>query len=206
MMSVPKPRIIRAATTGACTVAGLFGLAVANMSLAQHVHGEIELGIVVEDDTVSVALHAPLSDVLGFEHAAENEEQAERIHAAADLIKSADRMFGLPEAAGCDIQDVDLDGPDYLFADDDDGHVAGHAHEDDHDDHEDDHSDTHSHGELDAQYIWQCADAGAVDELEARFVAGFENVETINIQIITPTGVRVLEGDSQLDSISVSDP
>lgn len=201
MMSVQKPRMCRTAMIGAGTVAGLLGLVVANTSLAQHVHGEIELGIVVEENTVSVSVHAPLSDVLGFEHAAENEDQAERIHEAADLIRSADRMFGLPEVAGCDIQDVDLDGPDYLFADDD-GHDAGHAHESDHDDHGGD----HSHGELDAQYIWQCADAGAVDALETRFVAGFANVETINIQIITPTGVRVLEGDSKLDSITVADP
>ena len=194
-------------------------LATATPGIAQHVHGVIELGIVIEENTVSASIHAPLSDVLGFERAAENNQEAERVREAAALIQDANRMFGLPDAAGCEVQNVDLEAPDYLLhdeheAENSDEHEAGHREvheaehhdEDNHDDHSDDHADGHAHGELDAQYIWQCANAGAVDALETRFVAGFANVETINIQIITPTGVRVLEGDSKLDRISVSDP
>ena len=205
---------------GKFTVAGAAIMATATPGVAQHVHGMIELGIVIEENTVSASIHAPLSDVLGFERAAENAQEAERVREAAALIQDADQMFRLPTAAGCEIHDVDLQGPDYLLPDaDHDDHEAAHndehegehhdaEHDDEHnhDDDSDDHADGHAHGELDAQYIWECADAGAVDELEARFVGGFENVETINIQIITPTGVRVLEGDSKLDRISVSDP
>ena len=196
---------------GKLTVAGAAMMATATPGIAQHVHGVIELGIVVEENTVSASIHAPLSDVLGFERAAENDQEAERVREAAALIQDADRMFGLPAAAGCEVQDVDLEAPNYLLTNGDHDEQVAEHHDDhdgerDHDDHSDDHADGHAHGELDAQYIWECADPAAVNALEARFVGGFENVETINIQIITPTGVRVLEGDSRLDRITVSEP
>ena len=41
---------------------------------AQHVHGVVQLGVVVEGDVVAVSLEAPLSDVVGFEHAPNNDE------------------------------------------------------------------------------------------------------------------------------------
>lgn len=219
---------LRTPLLGKFTVAGAAMMATATPGIAQHVHGVIELGIVIEENTVSASIHAPLSDVLGFERAAENDQEAERVREAAALIQDANRMFGLPAAAGCDVRDIDLQAPDYLLPDGDhdehkaehsDEHEAGHhdeheaehhdaEHDDEHnhDDDSEDHAGGHAHGELDAQYIWECADPGAVNALEARFVGGFENVETINIQIITPTGVRVLEGDSRLDRIAVSDP
>ncbi len=191
------------------------GIAAASPSFAQHVHGVIDLGVVLEGDSLAVSLHAPLSDVVGFERAAENDEEAQQLRAAAALLNDADRMFGLPEAAGCEIQDMNLEGPDYLLPDaHGEDHGAEHAHEDDHDehqgdhneDHSDGHSEGHSHGDLDAQYVWQCTSSSAISALETRFIAGFANVETIKIQIITPAGVRVLEGDSQLDNIAISDP
>ncbi|MEM9063814.1 MAG: DUF2796 domain-containing protein, partial [Pseudomonadota bacterium] len=91
------------------------GLAASSQVSAQHVHGEIDLGIVLEGDTLSVTLHAPLSDVVGFERAAENDKEAETLREAAALLANADRMFGLPASAGCTIQDVSLEGPEYLL-------------------------------------------------------------------------------------------
>ncbi len=194
---------------------GVLGAAVAIPGHAQHVHGEMDLGIVIEDDTLSVTLHAPLSDVVGFERAAENDEEAKTLRETEALLKDADRMFGLPDAAGCEIQDVNLEGPDYLLPDShDDEHEEAHAHGDDHDSHSDeyadDHSDedsgSHSHGDLDAQYVWQCGTTAEITELETRFIAGFAGVELVKVQIITPDGARVFEDDSRPERITVSEP
>ena len=76
------------------------GLAPANVA-AQHVHGVIELGIVVEGNMVAVSLHAPLSDVVGFEHAPENDEQLELVRQAAAMLSNPDAMFGLADSASC---------------------------------------------------------------------------------------------------------
>ena len=211
MNTEASSRAVRRILSGSSVAVIALGMVATTQGFAQHVHGVIDLGVVVEGDSLAVSLHAPLSDVVGFERAAETDEEADALREAAALLETADQMFGVPEAAGCKIDDVSLEGPDYLIPE---AHDDVHAHEDDHheehDDHDEDHSDEHagdhSHGDLDAQYVWRCMSPSQIGALEARFIAGFANVETIKIQIITPAGVRVLEGDSQLDSIAVSDP
>ena len=171
---------------------------------AQHVHGVIEIGVVLEENTLAVSVHAPLSDVVGFEHAAENDQQAERLREAAALLQHADRMFGVPESARCTLQELTVDAPEYLrlAAKDSDEQRDQHA---DHDSHDED-SDGHSHSDVDAQYVWECAAPAEIKELEARFVQGFENIETVKIQVITPSGMHVADGDSRLEVIGIFGP
>ncbi|MDJ0918839.1 MAG: DUF2796 domain-containing protein [Woeseiaceae bacterium] len=135
----------------------ILGLVIAGLSpssvSAQHVHGVIDLGVVIEDETLAVSIDAPLSDVVGFEHAPGNDEQSSRLKKAAAIIASADAMFGLPEAADCSVTSTEITAPDYLEA-----LIAGegaagadrdpHDHEDhDHDSHGHDHEDhDHDHG------------------------------------------------------------
>ena len=110
---------------------------------AQHVHGVIELGVVVEGGTVALSLNAPLSDVVGFEHAPENDEQLELIRQAAALLSNPDAMFGLPDSASCTSSDTSIDGPAYVLehlAEDAAGAVLS-----DHDEHEE--SAGHDHDE-----------------------------------------------------------
>ena len=78
---------------------------------AQHVHGVIDLGVVVEGDKVAISMSAPLSDVVGFEHAPEGDEQRKAIEHIAAMLSDADAMFGLTESAGCRISEADVDGP-----------------------------------------------------------------------------------------------
>ena len=131
---------------------------------AQHVHGVIELGVVVEDGTVAVSLNAPLSDVVGFEHAPESDEQLELIRQAAAMLSNPNAMFGLADSASCTISGMSIDGPEYVrqhLADDagaaESGHdhdeheeAAGHEH-DEHDEHEEaaghDHDEHEEHEE-----------------------------------------------------------
>ena len=129
------------------------GLAPANV-VAQHVHGVVELGIVLEGSAVAVSLNAPLSDVVGFEHAPENDEQLELVRQAAAMLSNADAMFGLAGSADCRISGVSVDGPAYVtqhLAEDDAGSAeSGHDHHNDaHDSHgnEADHDDHHEHAE-----------------------------------------------------------
>ena len=115
---------------------------------AQHVHGVVELGVVVEGGTIAMSLNAPLSDVVGFEHAPESDEQLELIRQAAATLANADAMFGLPDSASCTISDTSIDGPAYVLehlGDDDAGEVLS-----DHDhDRDDPHGTDHDHDEHD---------------------------------------------------------
>ncbi|MEM7501868.1 MAG: DUF2796 domain-containing protein [Pseudomonadota bacterium] len=136
----------------AVTAGFLLSLVAVQPALSQHVHGVIDLGIVVEDGAIAISLRAPLSDVVGFEHAAENDEQAARLDAAARLLSDADAMFSLPGQAACTLEELTLDGPSYLLAlreshgDHDDHSAGGAAEHDEHDhDSEHDHEDESEH-------------------------------------------------------------
>ena len=196
---------------------------------AQHVHGVIELGVVVEGGTVAVSLNAPLSDVVGFEHAPENDEQLERVRQAAAVLSKADAMFGLADSASCTIADASIDGPAWVtehLAEADahsaesghddrdehdshggesarDDHEESAAHEDGHE-HEDEHDDSEEHAEINANYEWQCGNAANLDSLALRFTESFAGVETIEVQILTSAGAQVLTVGGRAASVPLS--
>ena len=191
--------------------------------MAQHVHGVVELGVVIEGSTVAVSLSAPLSDVVGFEHAPENDEQLERIRQAAAMLSNPDAMFGLADSASCRISDRSVDGPAYVtqhLAQDDAGSAeSDHDHDDTHDSHgseadhdehadsagHDDH-DSEQHEEINASYEWECGNVSALESLALRFTEGFAGVETIGIQILTSAGARVVTAEGRATSVSLLPP
>ena len=177
---------------------------------AQHVHGVIELGVVVEGDTVAVSLRAPLDDVVGFEHAPESDEQRESIRQAAAMLSNADAMFGLAGSASCSISDTSVDGPAYVTE-----HLAGgeagsagshdgHHHDAGH--HDSDHGGSERHSEVNASYAWECGNVSALESLALRFTEGFAGVETIEIQILTPAGAQVITAQGRASSVSLTPP
>ena len=211
-----------------CAMA-IYGLASANVT-AQHVHGVVELGIVVEGGMVAVTLNAPLSDVVGFEHAPENDEQLELVRQAAAMLSDPDAMFGLADSASCRISGTSIDGPAYVTqhlaednagpADHDDDHHDthdSHGGEDDHADHDehadhDDHADSgdhddhdsEQHEEVNASYEWECGNVSALESLALRFTEGFAGVETIEIQILTSAGAQVVTAEGRAASVSLT--
>ncbi len=185
---------------------------------AQHVHGVIELGVVIEDDRVAVTLSAPLSDVVGFEHEPKNEEQATLIRQAASMLSDPSAMFGLADSASCEVLEDVVDGPAYLekhmaeegagAAEHDDEHHDTHAsRDDDHHDHHDEHeshgdeSAHEEHSEVNASYEWSCDDVSELDSLVLRFTSGFASVDTIEIQVLTSDGVNVLTKKGRAESV-----
>ena len=137
-------------TLGASLLAGSLALS-GNTAFSQHVHGHVEIGIAVEEASIAVTVRAPLSDVIGFEHAPRNDEQTAKVQAAAELLASGDAMFGMPAAAGCVAEEPDIEAPEYLLAriegrDAANGGGAGEGpHSDEHDHDEHDHSDHDGH-------------------------------------------------------------
>ena len=154
-------------------------------AIAQHVHGVIELGVVVEGNTVAISMNAPLSDVVGFEHAPENDEQKKLIEQAAMLLSNADAMFGMAGSVDCSVSKTSVDGPAYITGnagnaatengDHHDAHAADeagsaeaeHSHEDHDDhDHDSDHGEHAGHADIVANYEWACVDAASIEALE----------------------------------------
>ena len=176
-------------------------------SLPQHIHGVVELGVVLESSTLAVSLTAPLSDVVGFEHAPERDEQVDRIQRATELLSNADEMFGLADAAGCKASEVSVDGPAYFTQGTEAEHNDDHRNDDGY--HHSDHthpqtSEHEEHAEINANYEWTCANVSELGALELRFADGFASVEKIEVQIVTSTGAQVLTADGQVGSIPLA--
>lgn len=204
-----------------CSIIVIWSLTSVNLP-AQHVHGVVELGVVVEGSNVAVSMNAPLSDVIGFEHAAESDQQVDIIKQAAALLTDADAMFGLADSANCRLSSISVDGPDYIkqYLLTEDNHSDGdhhhghdsHASEPTHDEHEDSsahghhHHDDGQHGEINANYQWTCGDTTGLQTLELRFNDGFASVETIDIQILTPAGAHVVKARAGTRSVSLTPP
>lgn len=193
-----------------------FGLLSVGAASAQHLHGQIELGVVVEDQTLAIALRSPLADLMGFEHAPENDDQTQRLQRAVNLLTSAEAMFGLPESARCTIESIDIEGPEYLeLAASASTEEAGHhesdhqndhhqdKHDDDHD-HHDDHDDKGGHAEVNAQYSWACSDIDQLDAVEAHFTGQFESVENVEVQVLTPATTQFFKAAVSTKPLTVS--
>ena len=189
---------------------------------AQHVHGVIDLGVVIEDQTLAVSIDAPLSDVVGFEHAPGNEDQAALLEKAAAILANADAMFGVPESADCNVTSTDVSAPEYLErliageqgdeADHGDHHDHDHddhdhdshgndhenhdhdheSHDHDHDSHDHDHDHSAEHAEVNATYQWTCRNPSELDAMALSFIDGFLSVETVQVQLLTSDGAQVI--------------
>ena len=188
-----------------------FGALASTHAGAQHVHGVIELGIVVEGSTVAVSLSAPMSDVVGFEHAPETDEQKQRIQQAAAVLSDANEVIGLIDAANCTTSDASVEGPAFLmkYVEDEASAASDHGEHDHdaHDSHEDEHHhDEEEHSEINANYEWSCGDVSKLDSLALLFTARFASVETIDIQVLTSAGARVLTAEGRAASVSLSPP
>jgi hypothetical protein len=185
---------------------------------AQHVHGVVDLGIVVEDKLLGVTLSAPLHDLVGFERKPSSDEQKARLREASAQLSDADALFGIPPSAACSVRTLDIDGPSFLIGVADAGGADGHddehdhdeAHRDehgpgDHDDHHEAHDDEHhdddhvhevshdEHSDVVVQLAWDCERIDDVDSLELRFVSFFHEVEEIRVQLITDDRVSAFD-------------
>ena len=205
----------------------VYAMAICGLSfdhlMAQHVHGVVEVGVVVEGGTVAVSLKAPLSDVAGFEHAPENDEQLERIRQAAAMLSNAGAMFGLADSASCRISHTSVDGPAYIAQHLADEHAAPaerhSGHRNAHDPHGaesghdepaapavHDHEDSGQHAEISASYEWVCGNISDLDSLALLFTDGFASIETIEIQILTTAGAHVVKAEGRAASVSLRQP
>ena len=120
-----------------------------------HEHGVGTLNIAFEGNTVAMEFHAPGSDIVGFEYAAESAKDRAAIDAAvATLARPAD-LFVMPAGAECTVTQASaaLESEEEHAAHDDD-HDDHAKHNDDHDDHDDHakHDDDHDDHEKDEDH------------------------------------------------------
>lgn len=149
-----------------------------------HEHGAALLDVVLEDRLLSIELHSPAINLVGFEHRPGNDAERAEAARARQALATPLALFGLPATARCTVSLSEQSSP--LFADD-----AQH----DHDAHEHGHEDEHGeHADIDARYRMTCADTEQLEALDLTgFFETFPRTERLQVQLIGPNGQRGLQ-------------
>jgi hypothetical protein len=152
-------------------------------SLGAHEHGVGRLNAALDGKTLALELQSPAMNLVGFEHVATSDADKAKVAAARALLEQPLALFNLPKAAGCVVENQELESP--LFGDTPDA-------EDDHDEDakdEDGHEHHHDHSEIHAHYQFTCATPDALKTLDlANMFNSFPATQKIQVQLIGPSG------------------
>ncbi|KRA85482.1 zinc-binding protein [Pseudomonas sp. Root68] len=152
-------------------------------SLAAHEHGVGRLNAALDGKTLELELESPAMNLVGFEHVATSDADKAKVAATRAQLEQPLALFNLPKAAGCVVENQELESP--LFGDKPEA-------DDDHDEDakdEDGHEHHHDHSEIHARYQFTCATPDALKTLDlANIFTRFPATRKIQVQLIGPSG------------------
>lgn len=142
-----------------------------------HVHGMATLDLVMDDDELMMHLKSPLMNFLGFEHQPETEQQKAIYQ---DMLQQLEMLATLIEVKGssCKAESIEVEEP---FADSDE---AGHA-------------------DVDVSYFLRCEEPENITELKINLFDVYSNLESLQVQMVLPTGQQQLKLNQQRTSIRI---
>ncbi|OIQ24694.1 DUF2796 domain-containing protein [uncultured Vibrio sp.] len=170
-----------------------------------HVHGHVEFNIAQDGDELLIEVTAPGADVVGFEHAPQNDQQKEALASAIKTLEDTNNIFTLNASANCHVEfksvthtlgsgehddhhNHDHDKHDHDSHDHDKHDHDKHDHDShDHDDHDDHEGHDHSggHGEFTVEYHFHCDDINKLQSISADWFSHFEGTESISVNLLT---------------------
>jgi hypothetical protein len=138
-----------------------------------HQHGVAKLDIGADPGKLVIAFETPLDNLLGFERAPRTDAERKQAADAIAKLKDGAALFRIDPAAACTLASVELNSaPLKLGA----GTAAGK------DDGKDD-----GHGDLDAEYSFNCTGAPA-GHVEIALFDAFPRLQRLRVQAATAKG------------------
>lgn len=166
-------------------------------SLGAHEHGVASLNLVVDGSLVSLELDSPAANLVGFEHLPSNDEDRATVARVKAALEQADTLFSFTPAAGCTLQQVELESPLFAAHEDEDSDEHEHEHHDDHasgeheqhDDHDDHHDHEHGeHADIEGRFDFNCSTPERLEALTLPLFNSFPAMQRIQVQAITTSG------------------
>ncbi|UJJ32857.1 DUF2796 domain-containing protein [Halopseudomonas maritima] len=149
-------------------------------SLGAHEHGVASLNLVVDGNQVSLELDSPAANLVGFEYQPSTEADLATVARVKSELQQANGLFTLTPAAGCQLQQVELDSP--LFAAHDHDEHEGH-------DHADDDQDGHAeHADIQGRFDYTCDAPEHLEALTLPLFNTYPAMQRIQVQAITASG------------------
>ena len=145
---------------------------------AAHEHGRAQLNIVLEGQTLALALESPAANLLGFEHQARTTEQKNRVTQVQNQLRQPGPWLKLPLAAHCQLEHQQLEGAVFDTA----SEVAAEA---------ESHMD---HMDIEVHYEFACPHPEHIKRLDfAGLLQSFPAIQALQVQLIGPSGQQGLE-------------
>lgn len=133
------------------------------MAQAQHSHGEARLDVAIDKNRLSIGLEMPLDVAVGFERAPRNDKEKAALEAARKLLSDPGLFLPTP-AANCRAEApiVKMPEPGKSAAD--------------------------QHADIDADFVYICANPGALRSIETQLFKSLPRLYRIEARRAGPTG------------------
>ena len=170
-------------------------LAEETKQLDAHEHGVGQLNIAFSANIIAMELHAPGSDIVGFEYGAKTDADHAAIDTAIETLSDPSKLFVFPKVASCTV----IEAKAKLESED-----ADHGH-DDHDDDEDhdDHDEEPGHTEFHAEYLLECGNLSAISEITFSYFEIFPNALELEIQVVSDKGATAFEVEREVAKLDL---
>ena len=170
-------------------------LAEETKQLDAHEHGVGQLNIAFSANKIAMELHAPGSDIVGFEYGAKTDADHAAIDTAIETLSDPSKLFVFPKVASCTV----IEAKAKLESED-----ADHGH-DDHDDDEDhnDHDEEPGHTEFHAEYLLECGNLSAISEITFSYFEIFPNALELEIQVVSDKGATAFEVEREVAKLDL---
>lgn len=144
--------------------------------ISRHTHGEVELTIVKDADTLQINLIAPAESILGFEHQAVKEKDINTVRNARNLLNKPTQLFSFI-GTQCKTRETDINTKDVLSTHQshDDEHHHGHSK----------HQSNDIHSEIKVTYLFKCSQFQALQKIKVNLIDYFPRIEKINAMWVT---------------------
>ncbi|MBL8344612.1 MAG: DUF2796 domain-containing protein [Rubrivivax sp.] len=131
-----------------------------------HEHGVVKLDVAIEGDKLTVALEAPLDNLLGFERAPRTDAERKAATDVLARLRAPAGLFVADAAAQCTMAKADVQAPVL---------EAGAKAKD-------------GHADLDATYEFKCAQPAQLRALDVGLFEAYKRIQRIEVQVAGPQG------------------
>jgi len=143
-----------------------------------HTHGEADLTLAKEGDELLIRFESPASNILGFEHTADSEQEIAAVWQARKQLASPEVLFTF-DGSKCSIASIDIDTSGVMNVE-----QTHQGHDKEHDDHgEKIHDENHS--EIVVDYRFNCTNGSELASVSTGLFKSFSGIEKITVNWVT---------------------
>jgi hypothetical protein len=133
-----------------------------------HEHGGMKVDVAIEGAKISIDVEMPLDNLVGFERAPRTDAERKSAAAALARMRAGADLFKLNAEAQCTPTSVTVEAP--VLEPGASGQPAT------------------AHADLDATYVFQCAQPTQLTTLDVSIFDAFKRVKRIDVQVAGPKG------------------